>query len=148
MKFNKFATDKVLEIEGAWVDIGDGAQVRVARIGNDKYTKRLEHLYKPYRKMQRTNTVPDDLARKLFIDALANTVLLEWKGFKDDSGAEIPYSTELAITQLTDLKDFRELIVEIASEAATYRNDEIEEEGAILAKKSSGTLTGEADSTT
>lgn len=142
MKFSKFATDKSLETEGAWVDIGDGAQVRVARIGNDKYAKRLETLYKPYRRMQRTNTVPDDLARKLFIDALAHTVLLEWKGFTGEDGTEVPYSASAAIEKLTELKDFRELVVEIASEAATYRNEEIEEEGEVLAKKSSGTSTG------
>jgi hypothetical protein len=147
MKFSKFATDKSLEIEGAWVDIGDDAHIRVARIGNDRYAKRLETLYKPYRKMQRTNSVPDDLARKLFIDALATTVLLEWKGFTNEDGSEVPYTVDTAIAKLTELKDFRELVVEIATEVATYRNEEIEEEGEILAKKSNGTSTGEADST-
>lgn len=142
MKFSKFATNHDLEIEGAWVDIGEGAKLLIARIGNDRYAKYLDKAYKPYRKMQRTNSIPEDLARKIFIAALANTVLVGWEGFVDDNGVEIPYTVENAIAKLTEFKDFRELVAEIGSEASTFRDEEIAEEVELLTKKSSGTSTG------
>ena len=147
MKFSKFKTNQSLEIEGVWVDIGEGAKVKVARIGNTAYQKYLERSYKPYRKMQRTGTVPEDLQRRLFIEALAHTILLDWDGFTDDADKPVVYSVDAAISQLTEFKDFRELIVEIAAEAETFRDEEIEEEAELLAKKSSGTSSGEVDST-
>lgn len=146
MKFSKFKTNTTLEQDGVWVDIGEGAKVRVARFGNPAYQKHLERSYKPYRKMQRTGTVPEELQRKLFIDAMANTILLDWSGFKDDNGADVPYSVSAAIEKLTDLKDFREFISELATEAETFRDEEIAEEGDLLAKKSDGTSSGEVSS--
>jgi len=143
MKFSKFKTNQSLEIEGVWVDIGEGAKVKVARVGNTAYAKYIERAYKPYRKMQRTGTVPEDLQRRIFIDAIANTILLDWSGFTDDKDQPIPYSVDAAVKQLTDLKDFRELIVELAAEAETFRDEEIAEEAELLAKKSDGTSTGE-----
>lgn len=148
MKFSKFATNQTAEVEGAWVDLGEGAQVRVARLGNDRYTKYLEKAYRPYRKAQRNNTVPESVVRRLFTEALGHTILLDWRGFTDDAGHEVEYSVEAAIQKLTELKDFRDLIVEIATEANTFRDEEIAEEGEALEKKSDGTSSGEAASTT
>lgn len=142
MKFSKFKTNQSLEVEGVWVDIGEGAQVKVARIGNTAYQKYIERAYKPYRKMQRTGTVPEDLQRRIFTDALANTILLDWKGFTDDNDQPIPYSVDAAVKHLGEYKDFRELIVEISTEAETFRDEEIAEEADLLAKKSDGTSSG------
>ena len=145
MKLSKFKTNQTLETEGVWIDIGEGAKIKVARIGNTAYAKHLERLYKPYRKMQRTGTVPDDIQRKIFVDAIANTILLDWDGFTNDNDQPVPYSVDAAIQYLTDMKDFRELVVEMAAEAETFRDEEIAEEADLLAKKSSGTSSGEAE---
>ena len=142
MKLSKFSTNIDRELEGQWVDIGDGAKVLVARLGNERYVKYLERAYKPYRKMQRTGSVPDDLSRKIFIDSLANCILLGWSGITDDAGVDIPYSVEEAAKSLSLFKDFRELIAEISQESATYRDEEIAEDGELLSKKSLGTSSG------
>ena len=45
MKLSKFKTSASLEMEGVWVNIGEGAEVRVARIGNDAYAKFLKAMH-------------------------------------------------------------------------------------------------------
>ena len=39
-----FATDRQLEEDGAWFDVGDGGRVKVARAGNQRYRKLLRAL--------------------------------------------------------------------------------------------------------
>lgn len=129
MKISKFATDLTLEEEGVWVDIGEGAKVKVARIGNPKYRARLRELQKPYRRQIRLDTLPEDLNDEIVIRAIADTILLDWSGIEDDKGKAIKYSKDAAFELLKGLRDFRGLIADIALEQQTFRREEEEEEG-------------------
>jgi hypothetical protein len=50
MKISKFRQDLNMAEQGTTVDIGDGASVTVARIGNKNYISRLKELTKPYKR--------------------------------------------------------------------------------------------------
>lgn len=129
MKISKFATDLDLEEGGVWVDIGDGAQLKIARIGNPRYQKVIRRLRAPYRAQIRNKTIPEDVSDDLVVKAIAECILLDWKGLEDDNGKSIKYSQDRAYELLTGLKDFRLLVAEIAMEGEAFRMAEAEEEG-------------------
>jgi len=129
MKISSFATDLDLEENGVWVDIGDGARLKLARIGNPAYTKLQRELAKPLRQQLRRNSVPQDKLLDIQLQLLSRTVLLDWEGLEDDKGKKIKYSTENAFQLMRDLKDFRRLVEETADEQATFARIEAEEVG-------------------
>lgn len=129
MKISKFATDLELEESGVWVDIGEGARLRVARVGNPRYRKRLRELLAPHKRLVRIDKLPEDLSDELVIKAFAETILLDWEGLEDDNGEPIEYSVEHAIELLTGLRDFRMMVAEIANEQEAFRREEQKEEG-------------------
>lgn len=129
MKLSRFTTDSTLELNGVWVDIGEGAKLLVARVGNPRYRERLRALMKPYKRQIRTDTLPEDLSEDMVLRAFSETILLGWEGLEDDNGAAVPYSREKAYELLRDLRDFRAMVAEIAQEQEAYRAVEAEAEG-------------------
>lgn len=129
MKISRFATDLGLEEEGVWVDIGEGAQLKVARVGNPRYRSRVRELSKPYKRQIRADILPEDMSDEIVLRAFSETILLDWKGIEDDNGEPIPYSHENAYELLKGLRDFRTLVADVAQEQETFRRVEAEEEG-------------------
>lgn len=128
-----YGTDRKKEVDGVWEDLGDGARVLVARIGNPNYRKVFEQLTKPYTKAIRRGTLSEEKATELIIKSLAKSVLLKWEGIKED-GKLVKYSEAEAIRLMTDYPDFRDQIQEIANDLETYKITEDEE-----TEKNSGT---------
>ncbi|CTQ45771.1 hypothetical protein [Roseibium aggregatum] len=122
MDIGKFRTNKEAEIEGAWVDIGDGCKVKVARANNSEYTKKMQKLSKPHAAQARAGNLGEELATEILCEAMAETILLDWEGLKD-GGKVVPYSTNAAFEILRDVPDFRSFIFDLASEAAVFRNE-------------------------
>jgi len=129
MKISSFATDLGLEENGVWVEIGDGASLLIARMGNPKYNEHVRRTAQPYKRQVRNGTMDENLSAKLLNASIAATILLDWKGLEDDKGKEIKYTRATAEQLLGDLKDFRALVVEIATEQQTFRRAEMAEEG-------------------
>lgn len=128
----KYATDETLETEGVWVEIGERARILVARAGNPKHEKLVRELRKPHERRFRDGKLPDDLATKLAVEAIARTILLGWEGLEDENGEPMPYSVEKARELLTELKDFRTEVAEIATEAEMYRKESLTEAAEAL----------------
>lgn len=123
MDFKKnYGTDPVLENEGKWVTLGEEASVKVARIGNKANRALLKKLLAPHKIAIRNEKLSDDIWEKITIEAMAETILLDWKGFKDD-GKLVPYSRENAIKYLTEYKDFREQISGLSNELALFQTE-------------------------
>ncbi|MDH3377783.1 MAG: hypothetical protein OEQ39_12615 [Gammaproteobacteria bacterium] len=129
MKISTFATDLDLEEKGVWVDIGDGGKLLIARLGNPRYQEAVRRLSKPHKTQIRNKTISEDLSDELLLKAMAESILLDWKGLEDDKGKVIKYSTETAFQLLRDLRDFRNLVVELATEQAAFRREETAQEG-------------------
>lgn len=130
MKISKMKQDVTSAEEGQWVDIGDGASVKVARIGNKAYNAFIKKATKPYAAALRSKTgLPDDVFEGILNKAYAETILLDWAGLEDDAGANLPYSKEKCLELFKDpeYKDFTELAVTLASEAETFRLQEVAE---------------------
>lgn len=129
MKLNKFKQDLNLAEQGTTVDIGDGATVTVARIGNKNYVNRLKELTKPYKRQIDQKTLHDDVWERLLMQAMADTILLGWTGMENDDGSEMVYSKAQALAVLMDPEyaDFRALVTDLANELEVFRKQEVEE---------------------
>lgn len=127
MDISKFQTNKSAEEEGIWVDVdGNGTKVKVARINNARYKKYFQKITKPYKRQIRNGTLAEELAEKLLVDALANTILLDWQGFTKE-GADFPYSVDNARSFLQESADFRDFVSDAANEMENFRAEGLEE---------------------
>lgn len=128
MDLKSYKVDPVKVTDGVWEDFGDGTSILLARMGNSYYEKELKKLATPYKRQIRTNTVSDTVYNDLINKAVSKTVILNWKGLKED-GKEIKYSPEKAYELLSNpiYRDFRELILAIAQEIEIFKEIEKEE---------------------
>ena len=128
-----FGTDASKEKDGVWYDLADGLRMRIARVGNPNYQKTFQKLSKPHRRAIRRGTLPDEVAEKLLIQCMAETIVLDWSGVEDE-GVEIPYSKEAVITILTKYPELRNYINDIANELEAFQ-EELDEEAVENLKK-------------
>jgi hypothetical protein len=127
MDISKFQTNKSAEEDGIWVDVdGNGTKIKVARINNARYKKYFQKITKPYKRQIRNGTLAEELAEKLLVDALANTILLDWQGFTKE-GTDFPYSVDNARVFLQESADFRDFVSDAANEMENFRAEELEE---------------------
>ena len=121
-----YGTDQTKETDGVWKDMGDGLRMRIARIGNPNYNKRFQALSKPHRRALQRGSLSDDVAEKLLVQCLAETIVLDWEGV-EEKGKVIPYSQENAIRILTEYPELRKYVNDIANEMEGYKAEEDEE---------------------
>jgi hypothetical protein len=126
MKISQFKTNTQKEVDGVWVDLGQGARIKVARLGNPKYKAYFSKATKPYRHQLRAGTLSDEVAERILAECMAETVLLGWEGLEDESGNAIEYNTENAVEVLS-IKDFRDVVYAYADEMALFTEGEREE---------------------
>lgn len=117
--FAAYETDETKEVEGVWVTIGD-AKFLVARSGNREHAKLLGRLIEKNQKaLDRKDEAADKLSEQLIIEAMAKTILKDWKGVTK-SGKNWPYSEGNAIAAL-QMRDFRREITRHSDDFETYR---------------------------
>lgn len=126
MKISKFRTDVKKEQEGVWIEIGDGGKLLIARLGNSKYLHRQRELIKPHVRAIRTGSLPIDKQLEILLRNYSETILIGWEGIQDEKGLEVPYSQQKAYEYLLDLRDFRDMVTELASEQALFSAEELE----------------------
>jgi len=125
-KFKKeYGTDLEKEVSGVWFSLSsiEGARVKMAKAGNPKYEKLLRKLYKPHSRTLRkgkdlAKSVQDEISTTLLVE----TLLLDWEGFPDENGNDVPFSKGEARAMLNDpeLKEFKEELQGFSEESAEY----------------------------
>ena len=133
-----YYADKTKEIEGVWEETDGGIKLKVARINNPTYTKVLNRLLKPHNRSRRRGSMSDELLNKLITKAMAETVLLAWENLKEDD-KEMKYSVAEAERLMTEYPDFRDIVMDIASDMDMYRSTQDEESAKNSKKSSPGT---------
>jgi len=118
-----FGTDRSKETEGVWVSVGEGGEVKVARTNNPRYKEAFRRKLEKYRASVERGTIDEETAQKVLVEVLAETILLDWKGFKDN-GEKVPYSREKAVELLTNYPDFRDFITANAERMANYKQEQ------------------------
>lgn len=123
----RFKTDKTLEREGTWVELGDGIAIKVVRINHPDAQALRKKLEKPYRHYK--EGVPDDVLQKIVNRVLAEEILRDWRGITDLDGREIPYTTENAQKLIDALEDFRDEVAKQSLERENFKAAAVEDAG-------------------
>lgn len=116
--FEAFETDTDLEKKGITLDYGE-FKFLIARAGgaNKRYQKRMEALTRPYRRAIQTETLSNDKADELIMQAFAETVVLGWEGVVDKEGKAIEFSYKACMELFKRLPD---LFAEIRDQAGKW----------------------------
>lgn len=125
MDLNAYRTDRAAEEEGVWVSLDGQTSVRVARSNSKRFAEALKKYRKPHLQAIRSGTLSEDQADAIIVAAVAEAVLLDWKGLKED-GKDVPATLENRIRVLTEYRDFRNVVAELAADMANFRTSEIE----------------------
>lgn len=113
---------------GTWTSFR-GAEFLIAHAGSLKFQRAMMRLQKPFRrKMERGEMDPAD-QKRILIQALAESILLDWKGVKDSDGKEVSYSRDLGVKAITNDESFREFIMEFSMDMQNFIEEAAEHEG-------------------
>ncbi len=115
--------------DGTWTeDLGDGLKLKIARLKNPNFQREYNRLTQPYQRQIRTGKLDPKIEEKIATECLAEAVLLDWENLELDN-KKLPYSKENALKVLSDptLSDFRDFIVELATNFELFREEELEE---------------------
>lgn len=126
MDLSEFDVSDSLSVEGQWVEVGKSASLRIARLNNEKYRDFIKKKSKPYRSAMRAGTIDEDLMTEIVVQAMARTILLDWKGLTE-KGVEVLYSVEKAESLLRDKEPFRDLVTSLANDASLFQQVELED---------------------
>lgn len=128
--YNTFETNKDLERDGITLDYGfndknEPIQIRIARAGgsNTRFAKILEQKMRPYKRAIATDSLDNQVAQQLMIEAYADAVILGWTGVQDRDGNVLDFNRENVVKVLTDLPDLFYDIQAQSQKAALFRED-------------------------
>ncbi len=146
-RLNRIKTNTEQGTEGQWIEFcpaqGDepALELKIARVGNPKYNQRLQELVRPHRRKVRMGF--DEDLEEFVKQAVAECVLVGWRGLQDNSGKEIPYSKEKSVELLTnpEYSDLFDFVMDVGGDAALYREHALEEAAGNSRRSSTGSST-------
>lgn len=127
--YDTFTTDANLENDrGIDLDYGADGIITIHRAGgaNRKFQRVMEGKMRPYRRRIENGTLENEVAERLLAEVYAEAVVVGWSGVKDRKGKDMPFSSDNAVTLLTDLPDLFRDIQEQAGRVANFRAAEID----------------------
>ena len=133
----EYGTDENLERDGARMEIGEGASILVARLGNPAFQAAYQRVPRGIRNLAASGRLPQGKGAELISNLMAKTIVQGWEGLLDN-GKPLAYSEDNARDVLIRYKDLRDAVWEFAEDAQNYRDDELEQEAKNFGK-SSGT---------
>ena len=108
---------------GVWFDVDKekypGFAMRVASIENRRFKKKYSHLSFDAAKSSVSSQLPADVTRKILIEAMIGTILLDWKGL-EDQGKPTTYSEYYAREVLSQSEVLREFVSEKAKHIENF----------------------------
>lgn len=136
---DKFGTNPKAEIEGVWQELGGGAAVKIARLGNKEAARAYRKLPKAVRNAIDEGALDDTQAEDFLAKYLAENILKDWRGLAEN-GKDLPdYTPEIGKQVLRRKRRFREKIWQLAADDDLF-NVEAEQDAKNLPDRSSGGL--------
>lgn len=128
--YDKFKTNKSAEQEGITLDYGDGQTIKIARAGgsNIRFEKAAQAKMRKFGLQAKHDLLEPEQMRTIFREVLAETVVLGWTGFTDESGNELAFSKENVVKVFTDLPDLFDDVLEQSRKASLFKETILEEE--------------------
>ncbi len=126
-----YRTNPTQEAEvGAKLLFPGGRWIRVLRAGgsNERYRRALEKAVRPYKYLlSQDKQLPREVNDSVMHGVYAATVVIDWGGFTDEQGSDIPFSEEAAIALFQALPELFSDVAALANRVATFQEQEVEE---------------------
>lgn len=126
MEINELMTDPKLERDGVWIEFDSETSFKIASAETTSYLELIEAKLKPFRSAKRSGTFDHETRRRLSIEAIAEGVLLDWKGV-NMGGKPLPFTRDNAILVLSRVKEVLDFVSNSASDLSNFRAKEIQE---------------------
>lgn len=120
-KLSRVKIDAKRAVEGVWHTYAEGIEVRVARMFNPNYERVVAELMKPHAKEYRAGRLSNEQMEDVRVQAIARTVLLDWKNVEDDDGQPMPYTPERGLAVLRD-PGYVDLLAFISAKAGDWES--------------------------
>lgn len=120
-----FGTNKQKEVDGVWMPGPAGMRFKIARAGNESFSKLSAQLLKPHRKLIRMGKMDDTLLTEISAEICARAILLDWEGVKD-GGQAVQYSVAAAKERLIKYPDFADYITGLSQDVSSFQDDDSE----------------------
>lgn len=112
--------------QGKWFDFRE-SKFLIASSASLKFMRTMTRMQKPFRRQIEKNQLDPADNQKILVNAMAESIVLDWKNVVGRDRVEVPYSREAAAKALKD-PSFREFVMEISADLANFREEESEEE--------------------
>jgi hypothetical protein len=142
MDLLNYAIDPKKQVEGVWVSIGGGVELKLGRMNSEPYFEELQNIREPYiGSLPRGAVLDKKTGDDIYVKSLVRCILLGWRGDFTLNGKPVPeYSEELAykILSAPELAPFRSMVVERAVQLNEFALGHYEElEGNLLSSSAS-----------
>ena len=115
-------TDQVKERDGVWVDFFGGSKLKLASTDSPIYKARLAKLAKQYKlQLDADNDDSYDLVQEITAQAMADTIILDWKGISMGGQENAPYTTKLGKTALLRSSKFKTFVEEASADHLNFK---------------------------
>ena len=124
---NLYEQQKQLETigtDGVWVQYDDKVKFLIGSMNAPKYQKVFDAAQKLLRREYKGRKIPDTVALKTMIQCVSEGALFGWENVTDRAGQPLAFSTDNAVTVLTDLKRVRDFIAAFASDDDNFMSAE------------------------
>lgn len=127
MKLEKFKSNLQNENAGVWMELGEGARVKLARINSKPYRKELVEKMKPHRVALDNGVLDEEISKRIIAECMANHIIKDWEGFTLN-GEPYVYSKQHVIDVLMDetFVDLANLLISLAENKANF-DQQVEE---------------------
>lgn len=114
--------------DGVWVDIDATTKLKIARFLNSKHKAFVNRAMEPHKRASRIGQVDEEITDKIEVEALANCILLDWKGITVNK-KEVKYSVKKAIEFLSDpaLPQFISMVREYSNDLTIFHEATMED---------------------
>lgn len=115
--------------DGVWVPFPGNREICVLRAGgaNAKFQRVFQRMIRPYQRQIKRNDLDQEISIQIMRETYLQAVIVNWRGWTDKNGDEIPYSIDSMRGLLEASPAILDDLIEVASDAANYSEEEIEE---------------------
>ena len=119
---------KPQDTAGVWVKYEGDVEFKVARAGNSVFLAVSDRIEKPFRRKAQKGELSTEQTIDNMCQAMAEGLLMDWKGLSTEDGAAFKHSRENAFLLLRHNPEIREFVAEAAANAEAFRQATVEED--------------------
>lgn len=126
-----YKTDGSFEKDGIWMAVGGGVEFRVRRFGGENsvaVSKAMAKFNKPYAAKMQSNSMTTQELNLVDAQILAEALISDWKGVKDENGVELDCTFENVVSVLADLPELMAALMRNASDFNKFKVEYDQEE--------------------